>query len=68
MSKKNKDIYTFEQVLSATDYGVIIDGETGALRGLFIPEGSEDDDVPETIVNVCRDYFGIDPNEKVIYH
>jgi hypothetical protein len=35
---------------------------------LFIPHGSKEDEVPETIVTVCRDFFGIDPNENVIYH
>lgn len=68
MDEKNKNTFTFDEVLTDTDYGLIIDGKTGALRGLFIPHGSKEEKVPETIVTVCRDFFGIDPNEKVIYH
>jgi len=68
MDNTDKKTFTFDEVLTDNDYGLIIDGRTGELRGLFIPHGSKEDEVPETIVTVCRDFFGIDPNENVIYH
>ena len=48
MSKK----ITFEESLGASDWGLIIDNN-GRLKGLFIPEGSSEDDVPENIIQLC---------------
>jgi hypothetical protein len=58
MSKK----ITFEESLEHDDWGLIID-KNGRLKGLFIPEGSDEDDVPESIIQVCCNQFGIDPEE-----
>ena len=49
----------FEDALEDDDWGLIISSE-GELKGLFIPEGKEEDDVPENIVNMCVRVFGID--------
>ena len=48
----------FEDALEEDDWGLII-SSTGELKGLFIPEGKEED-VPETIVEMCTKIFGID--------
>ena len=53
---------TFEESLDNDDWGLIIDKE-GRLKGLFIPEGSTEDDVPESIIQLCCSQFGIDPEE-----
>ena len=53
---------TFEESLGASDWGLIID-KNGHLKGLFIPDGSNEDDVPENIIQLCRNQFGIDPEE-----
>lgn len=53
---------TFEESLGASDWGLIID-ENGNLKGLFIPDGADDDDVPENIIELCCNQFGIDPEE-----
>ena len=58
MSKK----ITFEESLGDNDWGLIID-TNGNLKGLFIPEGSTEDDVPENIIQLCCSQFGIDPVE-----
>ena len=58
MSKK----ITFEESLGDNDWGLIID-KNGRLKGLFIPEGSDEDDVPENIIQVCCNQFGINPEE-----
>lgn len=58
MSKK----ITFEESLGESDWGLIID-KNGRLKGLFIPEGSDEDNVPESIIQVCVTQFGINPEE-----
>ena len=58
MSKK----VTFEDALSDTDWGLIIDNK-GRLKGLFVPDGCDEDDVPDSIIELCCDKFGIDPQE-----
>ena len=49
----------FEDALEDDDWGLII-SSSGELKGLFIPEGKEEEDVPESIVNMCVRVFGID--------
>jgi hypothetical protein len=58
MSKK----ITFEESLGESDWGLIID-KNGNLKGLFIPDGSNEDDVPENIIHLCCSQFGINPEE-----
>ena len=53
---------TFEESLEHDDWGLIID-KNGRLKGLFIPEGCDEDDVPESIIQVCCNQFGINPEE-----
>ena len=54
----------FEASLDNQDYGLIICGKTGVLKGIFIPEGLEDEIIPEPVAKICLDYFNIDPNEE----
>jgi hypothetical protein len=51
----------FETALSDTDYGLIV-GKDGRLKGIWIPSGYEDEEIPDTIVALCIQRFGIDPN------
>jgi len=60
MAKKSS---TFEDFLTEDDYGFIVCSKTGTLKGLWVPEGQEHVSVPDTIVNICKEYFGLDPNE-----
>jgi len=57
----SKDL-EFGDALDERDYGLII-SEYGELKGIWIPEGQDDDEVPSVIVNICKIFFGIDPNE-----
>lgn len=69
MSKHEKQTsLEFGDSLSDTDYGLIICSKTGRLKGLWIPDGQDEDNVPQTVVDLCVDYFGIDPNEKETLH
>ena len=44
------------------DWALII-GSDGNLKGMFIPEGKDEDEVPESIVYIMENYYGIDFNE-----
>jgi len=55
------DFVEFSSTLEEDDYGSIV-GSDGSLKGIWVPEGSENAEVPESIVELCKDYFGIDPN------
>lgn len=54
----------FDDALEPTDFGFIVCSKTGRLKGLWIPEGMEDETVPESIANICKEFFGIDPNSE----
>lgn len=58
----NKSI-KFEDSLEKTDFGFIVCGLTGKLKGLWIPEGMEEKPVPLTIKQICTEYFGVDYSE-----
>ena len=51
----------FKTSLEATDYGLIV-GNDGMLKGIWVPEGMDGLDIPEGIVDMCIERFGIDPN------
>ena len=51
----------FKKSLEATDYGLIV-GCDGTLKGIWVPEGMDGLDIPEGIVDMCIERFGIDPN------
>jgi len=58
---------TFEESLEDTDWGLII-GKDGTLKGMFIPEGEDEAEPPQAIIDICVKYFGIDPTEEHTIH
>lgn len=56
------DKVTFEETLEDDDWGLIVDNN-GRLKGLFIPDGYEEDDIPDAVIQLCIQQFGIDPEE-----
>ena len=48
--------------LGEDDWALII-GSDGTLKGMFIPEGKDEDEVPQSIVYIMERYFGIDFSE-----
>lgn len=58
---------SFEESLEDDDWGLII-GKDGTLKGMFIPEGEEETEVPEAIRQICIKFFGVDPTEEVTIH
>jgi len=61
MTEKN---LTLKAQLGQNDWAIII-GQDGNLKGLFIPEGTDEDLVPESIVTIMANYFGVDFNEEI---
>lgn len=53
----------FENALAKDDYGLIV-GKDGMLKGIWIPDGEDQDVIPETIAKFCIEYFHFDPNDK----
>ncbi len=56
---------TLEESLDDDDWALII-GSDGNLKGMFIPEGSDDDEVPQSIIEICKSFFGFDPTEEEV--
>jgi len=56
------EVLKFEDALGERDYGLII-SEEGKLKGIWIPEGQDDEEIPDAVVEICKMFFGIDPNE-----
>lgn len=54
-----------EDMLEKDDWALIFDNE-GNLKGLFIPEGQDEEFVPENIVRIMEDFFGIDLSEDSV--
>ena len=44
------------------DWALII-GSDGNLKGMFIPEGKDEDEVPYSIVHIMQNYYGINFSE-----
>lgn len=61
MSNDLKKTTTFDNALDEDDFGLIISSK-GELKGLWIPEGKDEDPVPDTVATLLIDHFGIDPN------
>ena len=59
----NKHELEFSESLEDTDFGLIICGKTGILKGLWVPQNMEEEPVPESIIRLCVDVFNIDPKE-----
>ena len=60
------DYLGFNETLEDDDYGFILDKE-GNLKGIWVPQGAEDEDVPEALVILLQEKWGIDVNDESIY-
>ena len=58
------EVKTLEEQLGEDDWALII-GKNGNLRGVFIPEGANEELVPYSIVHIMADYFGVDFEEEM---
>ena len=60
------DYLGFENTLEDEDYGFILDKE-GNLKGIWVPQAHEDENVPDAIVELLKEKWGIDPNDDSNY-
>ena len=60
------DYLGFDKTLEDDEYGFILDKE-GNLKGIWVPQGHEDEDVPEAIVILLKEKWGIDVNDESNY-
>jgi hypothetical protein len=66
MSDHNEDddqYDTLHSLLHKDDWAIII-GDNGNLKGLYIPKGSDEEEVPDSIVRIMEEYFGVDFDEE----
>lgn len=59
---------SFEDSLEDSDYGLIVDGTTGQLKGIWVPDERESEPLPITIVSVMVNCFGVSPTESETIH
>ena len=62
----NHKFVAIEDVLDTDDWGLIIN-KNGDLKGLYVPKGQEDDEVPEAIMTLREKYFGVDWEEEDVF-
>lgn len=69
MTKKSKSKMDFESVMGKDDFGLII-GKNGELKGLFVPDSLDEelDFMPETIVAILEDVYGLDMGDEATIH
>ena len=60
----NNESKTLTEQLGAEDWALII-GKDGNLKGVFIPEGMDEDEVPQSIVAIMSKYFGVNFDEEI---
>ena len=65
-NEHNHDFLGLEETLEEDDYALIM-SKDGTLKGIWIPSGSEDDDIPTAITDVIQNFWGIDANDQTSY-
>ena len=60
---KVPEYITMDDALNEDDWGRIIN-RSGDLKGIYIPRGSENNEVPEAIAEICETFFGVDWDEE----
>ena len=60
---KVPEYITMDDALDTDDWGLIINS-SGELKGIYIPKGREDEEVPEAIIGICETFFGVDWDEE----
>lgn len=59
----NDESRTLTDQMDEDDWALII-GKDGNLKGMFIPDGADEDEVPESILVIMEKYFGVDFDEE----
>jgi hypothetical protein len=69
MTKKRQSKLDFESSMGKDDFGLII-GKNGELKGLFVPDSLDEelDFMPEAIVAILEDVYGLDMGDEATIH
>ena len=65
-NEHNHDFLGLEDTLEEDDYALIMSKE-GRLKGIWIPSGSEEDEVPNAITDVIKHFWDVDANDETSY-
>ena len=63
---KVPEYITRDDALDTDDWGLIINS-SGELKGIYIPKGREDEEVPDAIAEICETYFGVDFDQEDLF-
>jgi hypothetical protein len=65
-NEHNHDFLGLEDTLEEDDYALIM-SKDGRLKGIWIPSGSEEDEVPNAITDVIKHFWDVDANDETSY-
>jgi len=65
-NEHNHDFLGLEETLEEDDYALIM-SKDGRLKGIWIPSGSEEDEVPNAITDVIKHFWDVDANDETSY-
>ena len=65
-NEHNHDFLGLEETLEEDDYSLIMNKD-GVLKGIWIPSGAEDDDIPGAITDVIKHFWDVDANDQTSY-
>jgi hypothetical protein len=65
-NEHNHDFLGLEDTLEEEDYAIIM-SKDGTLKGIWIPSGSEEDEVPNAITDVIKHFWNVDANDETSY-
>ncbi len=57
------DYISFEDAMGEEDWGLIFDKD-GKLKGMFIPRELADSPIPQSLLHICEEFFGVDLEEE----
>lgn len=58
----------FGDSIGENEYGFIIDGSTGRLKGIWVPSANENDPLPTVIISLMNNCFGVSPEDSETIH
>lgn len=58
----------FGDSIGENEYGFIVDGLTGRLKGVWVPSSNENQPLPDVIVAIMNNCFGVSPDDSETMH
>jgi hypothetical protein len=64
----SEDDISFSEAIGDDDYGLIVCGKTGKLKGIWVPSINENELLPPVIISLMNNYFGVSPDDSETIH